>query len=44
MKYVNFQKCMPFSSYKNLYFDEIVDFQKCIPVSGYRNIYFDEVC
>ena len=44
MKYVDFQKCIPVSSYKNINFDEVVDFQKCIPVSGYKNIYFDEVC
>ena len=44
MKYVDFQKCIPVSGYKNFYFDEVVDFQKCIPVSGYKNIYFDEVC
>ena len=43
-KYVDFQKCIPVSRYKNINFDEVVDFQKCIPVSGYKNISFDEVC
>ena len=42
-KYVDFQKCIPVSSYKNINFDEVVDFQKGIPVSGYKNFYFDEV-
>ena len=44
MKYVDFQKCIPVSGYKNINFDEVVDFQKCIPVSGNKNIYFNEVC
>ena len=43
-KYVDFQKCIPVSRYKNINFDEVVDFQKCIPDSGYKNISFDEVC
>ena len=44
-KYVDFQKCIPVSGYKNINFDEVVVFfQKCIPDSSYTNIYFHEVC
>ena len=36
MRKVDFQKCIPVSVYKDIYFDKA-------HVSGYKNIYFDEL-
>ena len=47
MKYVDFQKCIPVSRYKNINFDE-VRWSRCFSrnvylIHGYKNINFDEV-